>query len=113
VTESQLQDRARLIFGADPAICLWRNNCGVAEIRGHKIRFGVGNPGGADLLGLFRGRFIAVEIKTATGRQTPEQRLYQQCVERHGGLYFIVRSENDAGALLAELHRRFPAAEAA
>ncbi len=101
-------DRVRLVFGADPACVFWRNNIGVAEIRGYKVRFGVGGPGGADLLGIFRGRFVAVEIKTPTGRQSSDQRTFQGCVEKHDAPYFIVRSEDDARAVLAELHRRFP-----
>lgn len=111
--ESQLQDKVRLIFGADPACAFTRNNQGLAEIRGYKVRFGCWNPGGGDLLGLFRGRYVELEIKTLTGRQSTEQRQHQQMVEAKGGLYFIVRSEDEARAVLAELHRRFPATEAA
>lgn len=106
--ESQLQDRVRLILGADPAGVWWRNNTGVAEIRGHRVRYGVGNPGGADLIGLFRGVFVAVEIKTPTGRQSPDQIKWQRLVESKGGLYVIVRSEQDARDLLADLHHRYP-----
>lgn len=108
MTESLIQDRVRLIFGADPACVFWRNNVGVAETtRGTKIKFGL-FPGSADLIGLFKGRFIAVELKTAVGRQSAEQKLWQGVVESHGGLYAIVRSEDDARALLQDLHARWP-----
>jgi hypothetical protein len=108
VSEAQIQDDVRLILGADPAGVWWRNNVGVAEtVRGNKIKFGL-FPGSADLVGLFRGRFVAVELKTPSGRQSKEQRLWQKCVEDHGGIYALVRSTDDAHALLAELHRRFP-----
>lgn len=107
MTESQLQDRVRLILGADPACVFWRNNVGLAEMRGYKVRFGLAE-GSADLIGLFRGRFIAVEIKTPTGRQSPAQRQWQGVVELHQGLYYLVRSEDDARALLQDLHQRFP-----
>lgn len=102
-------DRIRLILGAVIDGVWWRNNTGVAVARtGHTIRYGLGN-GSADLVGLFRGRFVSVEIKTPTGRQSPEQRQWQQLVEHKQGVYAIVRSEDDAHALVAELHRRFPA----
>ena len=69
-----------------------------------KVVYGVGNPGGADLIGGFRGRFLAVETKTRRGRQSPEQREWQQVVERDlGGVYAMVRSERDARELLARL----------
>lgn len=102
LTESQLQDQIRIVLN-HPDLVLWRNNCGVAERNGHKIRFGVGNPGGADLIGLFRGAFVAIEIKTLTGRQSPEQKLFQQLVERKGGTYLILRSVEDAHAWLSGL----------
>jgi hypothetical protein len=96
VTESQLQDKIRLALGCITGLVLFRNNIGVAEMRGHMVRFGVGGPGGADLIGLYNGRFTAVEIKTPTGRQTPEQLRFQQLVESKGGEYVILRSVDDA-----------------
>lgn len=106
--ERDIQDRVRLILGADRACVFWRNNVGLAKTeRGAKVRFGL-FPGSADLVGLFRGRFVAVELKTPVGRQSKEQRQWQGVVEDHGGIYVLVRSEDDARALLADLHRRFP-----
>lgn len=101
VTESQIQDAIRLALGSHPALVLWRNNIGVAERRGFTIRFGVGGPGGADLIGLFRGRFVAIEVKTQAGRQTPEQKLFQQLVEKKGGIYVVLRSVEDAQTWIA------------
>lgn len=104
LTESQLQDAIRLELGRDPDLVLWRNNCGLAWMKnGAPVRFGVGSPGGADLIGVFRGRFVAVEIKTPTGRQSAEQRQFQQLVERKGGVYIILRTVEDARAWLATM----------
>ena len=109
MTEGALMVKVQLILGADPACAFWRNNVGLATTdRGTKIRFGL-FPGSADLIGVFRGRFVGVEIKTEDGRQSPEQRTWQSCLESKQGIYAIVRSEDDARELLAELHRRFPA----
>jgi hypothetical protein len=108
--ESVLMDEIRLAL-SDPDAVFWRNNIGIAEIRSRPgarpqvVRFGVGSPGGADLIGLFRGRFVAVEVKTPAGRQSKEQRLWQQLVERKGGVYAIVRSATEATALLERLRR--------
>lgn len=110
MTESQLQDAIRLALGRDPSLVLFRNNCGSAVMRnGFRVTFGVGNPGGADLIGCFRGIFVAVEIKTPEGRQSKEQRQFQQLIESKGGVYTILRSVDDARAWLSDLHRRFPA----
>lgn len=103
MTESQLQDKIRLALGRIPGLCLWRNNCGVAEIKGYKVRFGVASPGGADLIGIYKGRFVALEIKTETGRQTPEQKQFEQLVTKLGGVYRIVRSVEQALAWASEM----------
>ncbi len=103
MTESQIQDEVRLVLGAAGDGCWWRNNVGTAETRGHHIRYGVGNPGGADLIGIFRGRFVAIEIKTAIGRQTAEQKMFQHLVERKGGIYVVMRSADDARAWLESM----------
>lgn len=103
MTESLLQDQIRLALGAVPGLVLWRNNIGVAEIRGYKVRFGVGGPGGADLIGIYQGTFIALEIKTSTGRQSDDQKIFQQLVEARKGIYKILRSVDDAHSFASEL----------
>jgi ribosomal protein L36 len=103
MTEAMLMEQIRLALN-DPDGVWFRNNVGVATLAGGgRLRYGVGNPGGADLIGLFRGRFAAIEIKTPEGRQSQEQRMFQQLVERKGGIYVICRSADDARALLARL----------
>lgn len=94
--EVDIQDKIRLAIGNDPDIVLWRNNIGVAERNGHMIRFGVGNKGGADLIGMFRGRFLAIEVKSASGRLRAEQKLFAELVERRGGIFVVLRSAQEA-----------------
>lgn len=114
-------------------IVLWRNNIGTATFTDRKLMdvvravargtgsldmlraalassrgavpvvYGVGNPGGADLIGCARGRFLAVETKARIGRQSPAQQDFQRIVESLGGIYAIVRSEGQAKALLDRL----------
>lgn len=104
MTESQIMDAIFLALGGTGEILLHRNNCGMAWMRdGKPVKFGVGNPGGSDFVGVYRGRALYIEIKTPIGRQSPEQKRFQQCVERHGGMYRILRSVKDAYALLQEL----------
>lgn len=101
--ESQLQDEIRLALGRIPGLVLFRNNIGVADMRGCKVRFGVGGPGGADLIGIYNGRFVAVEIKTQTGRQSEEQATFQRLVESKGGIYKVLRSVEEARQWIAAL----------
>lgn len=97
VSEGVLSNRIRLALDeALPELVLWRNSCGFDA--GARVRYGIGNPGGADLIGCYRGRFIAIEIKTPTGRQTDEQKQFEQLVTARGGVYAVIRSVDEAKA---------------
>lgn len=50
-------------------------------------------PGVADMAYLIQGSIVWIEWKTDTGRQSPEQKAFEQLVTRLGMRYFIVRSE--------------------
>ncbi len=101
LSEGNIQDAIRIALGSVDGLLLYRNNVGF-DLE-HRVRYGVGNPGGADLIGCYRGRFVAVEIKTPTGRQSEDQRRFQRCVERAGGIYVVLRSVEEAAAWIATL----------
>jgi len=110
LSESQIQRRVMGILCAGTGVVLWRNNIGTAVYRddngsvARTVVYGVGNPGGADLIGGFRGRFLAVETKARRGRQSEDQKQFQEIVERViGGVYAMVRSEREARELLERL----------
>ena len=57
---------------------------------------GLGSVKGvADLVALRDGRTVWLEIKTATGRQTPDQVVFETAIVRHGGEYRVVRCVDD------------------
>jgi hypothetical protein len=92
---------------------LLRNNCGQCKTTdGRVIRYGVGNPGGADLIGLTAvtitpdmvgqrlAVFTAIEVKTPTGRISEQQQRFIAMVKGFGGIAGIARSVDDAAKLL-------------
>ena len=99
------QDIQRLIMLAlSEAGCLiFRNNVGVLKnAAGIPIRFGLA-IGSSDLIGIAPGgRFLAVQIKTPTGKATPEQLRFIEAVRARGGIAGIARSPAEALALLAQ-----------
>lgn len=100
MTEADIQ-RSIMLALSQAGCLILRNNCGILKNpAGIPIKFGVGNPGGSDLIGLYRGRFIAIEVKTPKGRATPEQLQFIEAVRRHGGIAGIARSVEDALSLL-------------
>lgn len=102
-SEAQIQSEILLEFGTGHGLVLWRQNTGAAKINGQLVRFGT--PGQADLSGVLDGgRALFVEIKSTTGRQSPQQRKFQAAVERRGALYILARSVQDVHDALAEKH---------
>jgi len=94
MTEKQIQNAILRAFGTDPQLRLWRANVGVARMGHRVVRFGV--PGQADLTGILPGGLrLEIEVKSANGRQSTEQRAFQRMIERFGGLYILARSVED------------------
>jgi hypothetical protein len=71
-----------------------RQNSGAAKVGSRFIRFGW--PGCADVLGqLCDGRFLAVEVKSPTGRLRPEQAVFLERINQAGGVGFMARDCRD------------------
>jgi len=52
--------------------------------------------GVSDILGILpNGRLLAIELKSATGRLTPEQKLFIEKIKLNGGIAFMARSIDD------------------
>jgi hypothetical protein len=57
--------------------------------------------GSSDIIGLTpSGRFLALEVKTQTGRPTKEQRIFLKIVSDSGGIAGIVRTPEQALQLI-------------
>lgn len=95
MTEAELQDQIRVAL-AKAGHVFWRNNVGEAQYRGRRVRYGVGGPGGSDLIGIVGGRFCAIEIKTPKGKVSEEQERYLELVRKSGGIAGVVRSVEEA-----------------
>jgi hypothetical protein len=111
MSEQQTQQEIRLALSRGDTR-LWRNNTGTLYDRqGRPVTFGL-CKGSADLIGLrsitigpeHLGQrlavFAAVEVKSATGRLTPEQAAFLEQVQAMGGLAGVARSVEDAAAIL-------------
>lgn len=46
----------------------------------------------SDILGIWKGRFLAIEVKTEKGRVTDHQKEFLRHVNQSGGLGFVARS---------------------
>lgn len=96
MTESEIQSAIHRTLASRPDVRLFRNHVG--KVRGEDGRwhtFGLA-PGSADLIGWVRGRFLSIEVKSATGRVRPEQTNWMNAVNAHGGIAFVARSAAEA-----------------
>lgn len=51
--------------------------------------------GVSDILGIWQGRFMAIEVKSKTGTLSDYQKFFIEWVKAHGGIAFVARSIED------------------
>jgi hypothetical protein len=63
----------------------------------HWKNFGgpMGTPGVPDILGIYGGRFMGIEVKTFNGKLSDEQRAFIDRINAEGGIGFVARSIDD------------------
>lgn len=86
MTEAEIQRAIRLRLAATGKVLLFRNNVGVGEFQGQRVRFGL-LRGSSDLIGLIKpsGRFFALEVKRPGKKPTKEQEMFMKLVRSFGG----------------------------
>lgn len=111
-SETALQNEIRLAVGKRKDVRLFRNNVGLFKTQdGRNVQTGL-CIGSSDLIGFqsititpeMVGQkiavFTAIEIKTPKGKPTHEQINFIECVRKFGGIAAIVKSVDDALAVL-------------
>lgn len=100
MTEADIQSRILVAITALPGAMFWRENSGVLFTpTGRPVR--AGTPGVADIMGIYYGRGVGIEVKTPVGKQSKVQKNFQSMWESKGGKYFICTSPEAALAALA------------
>ena len=115
MNQETLIQRAIMLALSEADCIVWRNNTAGAYVgkvlhkagdqvtlgNSHLVQFGL-CKGSSDIIGIHcpTGRFLAVEVKTKTGRASPEQIQFIEAVRSSGGIAGIARSPADALELL-------------
>jgi len=113
LSEAAIQQDIRLALGQTPGLRVFRNNVGAIKDRNNRlVRYGL-CTGSADLIGWQSvvitpdmvgkrfARFVSIEVKTPTGRLSPEQETWRQAVLKAGGIAVVARSVDDIKFLVA------------
>jgi hypothetical protein len=97
VSETQLVSSILDALAIEPGVVAWRNNNGTIKRGRRYVRFGL-SKGAADIVAIVgpAGRFLALECKTAKGKQSQDQIDWALEVKFAGGLYAMVRSVQEA-----------------
>ena len=102
MTEHVLQRLILAHLAELPECFFWQSNVGAGRrADGQWITFG--RKGQSDILGCAKGRFCAIEVKSDSGRLSPEQQEFGDAVTRSGGLYIVARTLEDAFDPVREL----------
>lgn len=51
--------------------------------------------GVADIIGIYKGKFLAIEMKSATGRLTENQKIFLDRVTAEGGIAIMAKTLDD------------------
>ncbi len=88
---------ACMVALSEAGCLIWRQNTGAyQDPSGRLIRYGLGT-GSSDIIGIcMDGTFLAVEVKTPTGRVSPAQEAFIEAVRRRGGRAGVARSPEEA-----------------
>ena len=104
--ETNIMNRIMLSM-SKKGFMVWRNNVGVFKSMDGSQTIRIGQVGSSDIMaikptvitqdmvGQTLGIFVAVEVKTATGKQSEPQKKWQAAVEKLGVKYFLARHEDD------------------
>lgn len=67
-----------------------------AGIVGHR-------QGDPDMIACIEGRYVALEGKTRTGRQSPRQKEVENLILKSGGIYEIIRNVDDVKIIVEKI----------
>lgn len=97
MSEAAIQQQIRLALGQRDDVMLIRINVGkFRPLHGDQNRVIVSAPPGTpDLLGVWDGKALAIEVKRTKGQQNYEQKMFQRAWRARGGIYILARSVDD------------------
>lgn len=107
--ETNIQNAIIIKIGERADTMVWRNHTGAFRAMDNPQRIvQVGLVGSPDILSVVAvtitpemvgktvGVAVGIEVKTATGRQSEQQKKWQKAFEKKGGVYLLARSPEQA-----------------
>ena len=76
-------------------IFCWKEHSGGLPMDGGKWIMPIGLKGKADIIGVYKGRFLAIEVKRPSGVLSADQVSFLQNIRENGGIAFVAKSLDD------------------
>jgi len=70
-----------------------QNSGGFKTDNGHFYRMGI--TGAPDIIAVYKGVYIGIEVKDIKGKQSEGQKDFQERLENAGGIYILAKSLDD------------------
>lgn len=105
-SEKQVQDTILEWLNLQPRTFAWRQNSGKFLIQhpsGKKYMVVVGTKGMCDIIASWKGRFLAIEVKSFIGKLSDEQRDFIEMINDRGGISFVAHSLDEVIKTLEEI----------
>lgn len=98
-TEAMIQKAVLEFLAMVPKCYAFRAGSGALKTEnGNYVK--TGRPGVPDIVVCFDGKWIGLEIKTDTGRQSQSQKQAEKKILDSGGQYYIIRSISDVRKII-------------
>lgn len=103
LTEHQIQNMILDRLAFLPKSFFWRENSGIAvsEYKGQKRIWRAGISGIPDIMGVYQGVPVGIEVKRPGKKLSPEQTAFKRRYEECGGMYLMC---NDPREVINQLH---------
>lgn len=104
-SESDIQKRILERLGLVPGTFFWRENSGMVRQQdqyGKTRMWRAGIKGIADIVGVYKGRFVAIEVKAKGKKPSLVQKAYLQRVRDCGGIAFVCDDDKKVIRMLEE-----------
>lgn len=71
---------------------VWANNTGMIKTEDRVVRFGL--KGSSDIIGIYKGLFLGIEVKTGNAKQSKFQLNFEKMICAQGGIYVLINDKN-------------------
>lgn len=98
VSEKAIEKQIIIWLWSKRIFCTKIDNTGIYDAKLGKFRHQHGSfkrKGISDIVGIYEGRFLAIEVKSESGRLSSDQKVFLDDVKANGGIAIVARSVDD------------------